>query len=113
MWISPMKHNMLWPTGNTLFTAMTKEPAMFTADYKDTYTYSYQMRKEALNHKYVIHCFEEALQHPEWPENNNAVKQQFQTRPLFNHNLVTKTEWDITLFVQKTDMSDNIMTDDV
>jgi hypothetical protein len=98
---------------NILFEAMTEDPATFTAPYEETYFCIYHMQMRTLNHTDVIGCFEEALQDAKWPESDNAVKQQFPTRPSFNHNLVTKTEWDTTLFVRETEMSDDIMADEI
>jgi hypothetical protein len=99
---------------STLREAMKKDPDTFTAAYEDTYFCSYHRRMDALNHQYVIDRFEEALQKTtEWLENDNAVKQQFQTGTSFNHNLVTKTEWDTTLFVQETDTPDDMMVDEI
>jgi len=98
----------------TLKVAVKENPARFTSVYEATNYFSYHKRMGALNHQYTIARFEEALgKTTEWPENDNAVKQQFQMGTSFNHNLVTKTEWDTTLFVQKTDTHDDMMVDEI
>lgn len=94
--------------------ALKEEPREFRSVYERTYYYSYHKRMGALNHQYTIARFEEALgKTTEWPENDNAVKQQFQMGTSLNHNLVTKTEWDTTLFVQETDTHDDMMVDEI
>ena len=81
-----------------------------TEYYETTSVYKYDKRMSSLNtHAAIIDLFEAALRdRSQWPPNDPAVKQRFHHDPVL-HELVTKSGWNTTLFVEQLESGDDAM----